>query len=66
VLLIAIEMIKFIIGVGVSTVSKKDVESKLLNPDGKLLDTRKNPPAIAVGLGPNMRLNSWCIMWMAT
>jgi hypothetical protein len=62
VLLIAIEMIKFIIGVVVSTVLRKDVGLNLLNPDGKLLDIRKNPPAIAVGLSPSMRLNCWCIM----
>jgi len=50
-------MIKFIIEAVVSTVSRKVVKLNLLNPDGKLLDIRKNPLAIAVDLKPSMRLN---------
>jgi hypothetical protein len=43
---------------GVSTASRKDVGLNPLNLNGKLLDIRKNPPAIDVGLDPSMRLNS--------
>jgi hypothetical protein len=47
-------------------VSSVAVESNLQILDGKQAATRKNPPAIAVGLGPNFQLNSWYTMWMAT
>jgi hypothetical protein len=43
-------------------------EEKKLNHqslDGKPLATRKNPPAIAVGLEQSFQLSCWYIMWMA-
>jgi hypothetical protein len=59
-------MIKFIIAVSVIIASGKGVRSKLQSLGGNLLDIRKNPHAIDVGLELNLRHSYWCIMWMET
>jgi len=50
-------MTEYIIVVSVITVLGKVAKLKLQTLDGNLLDTRKNPHVIDVGLGPSLQHN---------